>query len=254
MPGSGSAGSPVSGGQHRLDCPVEVALGEVASSGEPLIVVTADARRRWASLGGATGISRLTGPEGDAPVAIWAGSPAGEMASFAEACSSSVGICDYTTLGVAGGAITPAGTVLLLDPPASPAQQAAATSTAATAVAVGDPAAWAFAEAAAGDRHALTPHLRGLYRALREMGEGSDPALRLLLTGEPEMPHSPESSATLLTILVEAGAAWTEGSGPARRAGVVSSVKVELESSPAFRRQEEIHKEQIAFLRQSNSP
>jgi single-stranded-DNA-specific exonuclease len=250
----GGTDSPSSGRQQRLDCPVEVALGEVASSGEPLTVVTADARRRWSSLGGAAGISRLTGPEGSAPVAMWAGSPAGEMASFAEACSSSVGICDYTTLEVAGRALTPAGTVLLLDPPASPAQYAAATRSAATALAVGDPAALAFAEAAAGDRHALTPHLRGLYRDLREAGEGTDSGLRPLLAGDPDIPHSPEGSATLLTILVEAGAAWTEGAGRARRAGVVSSVKVELGSSPAFRRQEEIHKEQIAFLRQSNSP
>jgi hypothetical protein len=143
---------------------------------------------------------------------------------------------------------------MLLDPPASADQRAAATGSAATTVVVTDPAALAFAEAAAGDRHALTPHLRGLYRALREAGERAEAALRPVLTGDPDMPHAPETSATLLGILVEAGAAWTEGSGPARRAGVVSSVKVELESSPAFRRQEEIHKEQIAFLRQSNSP
>ena len=256
--GHGAAAGAVrdtAGGPARtLECPGEVAIGEVASSGACLTVVTADARRRWSSLGGAEGISRFTRPQGPEPVAAWSGSPARHVAVLCETRAGRVGVCDYTALQSAPPEVRPSGTVLLLDPPASPAQAVAATAGADTVFIVADPASTALAEGASADRHALTPHLRSLYRRLRDPDEADGSGLRTTLTGEPEMPHSPETSATLLRILVEAGASWTEGSGPARRAGVVSSGKVELRSSPEFRHQAEIHKEQVAFLRQSNSP
>jgi hypothetical protein len=115
-----------------------------------------------------------------------------------------------------------------------------------------DPASIEFAVSASADRHDLTAHLRALYRALRDQRADSGD-LRQLLSGDPVLPHSPETAALLLRILVEAGAVQSEGFGDARRAGVVSSVKVELESSPVFREQTKTHKEQIAFLRQSKS-
>jgi single-stranded-DNA-specific exonuclease len=260
VPGSASdvfpGPDPAVGAQaiHVLECPAEVALAELASSREPLLVVTADCRRRWTALGGAEGVRLLAGlSAGDhpTPVAIWAGSPRDESAGFIDACRARIGFCDYTTLVGAEGGMRPEGIVLLFDPPASATEKQIALDCARLAIEVRDPAGVEFAVRASGDRHALTPHLRAMYRDLKARDQAAGRPLRQALAGPRELPHSPEMSATLLRILVEAGAATTDGSGAARRAGVVSSGKVELGTSPTFRRQSDIHKEQIAFLRQS---
>jgi hypothetical protein len=233
-----------------MDCPAEVALGELLSSGEALTVVTADARRRWASLGGAAGLARF-GRAGQGEAAVfWAGSPAARVRSLENTIRPRITVCDYSALETFP--MRGPGTVLLYDPPASPAQLAAGSEAGGMIVSVGDPAARIFAERASAERHELTAHLRAAYRALRDLG-GQAGGLRTAIAGEAGMPHAPETSATLLRILVESGAVDTDGKGAARRAGVVSSVKIELEDSLEFRMQTAIHKEQIAFLRQSKS-
>jgi single-stranded-DNA-specific exonuclease len=235
-----------------FDCPPEVAMAELLSSGEPVLVVTADARRRGASLGGAAGLDRFSGPGRGPARVIWSGSPVEEIDSFREAIAGGNGLCDYASLAVSDGSWRPGGTVLLFDPPADPDQREMAGALAGNVVRATDPASIEFAVSASADRHDLTAHLRALYRALRDQRADSG-GLHQLLSGDPVLPHSPETAALLLRILVEAGAVQSEGSGDARRAGVVSSVKVELESSPVFRDQSKTHKEQIAFLRQSKS-
>jgi hypothetical protein len=250
--GAGPEGAGPEGAEERvrMDCPAEVALGEILSSGEALTVVTADARRRWASLGGAAGLARFGG-EGQGEAAVfWAGSPAAWVRSLENTIRPRITVCDYSALETFP--LRGPGTVLLYDPPASPVQLAAGSEAGGMIVSVGDPAARIFAERASAERHELTAHLRAAYRALRDLG-GQAGGLRTAIAGEVGMPHAPETSATLLRILVESGAVDTDGKGAARRAGVVSSVKIELEDSPEFRRQTAIHKEQIAFLRQSKS-
>ena len=233
-----------------MDCPAEVALAELVSSGEPVLVVASDARRRWATLGGATGISRFIGADAPEVGLLWSGSPDEASRAFAASLSDSVGLCDYAALGRAEQPFRPAGAVLLFDPPSSAAQRQAASQGGVPVIEVADPASYVFAERCVEDRHELTGHLRALYRALRGDEQFSGDPLRNALEGDPDLPHSPESAAILLRVLVEAGAARTDGSGGARGAGIVSSEKVELDSSPLFRAQARIHKEQIAFLRQ----
>lgn len=237
---------------ESIECPAEVALAELLSSGEPVLVVTADARRRWASLGGASGLGRFSGPGRPEAGVVWPGSPAHSLTAFAAGIAEGVGLCDYSSLVASDEPLRPGGPVLLFDPPAGPDQREAVVSLGAPLIGVLDPDSIAFAQRASADRHELTPHLRALYRALRETGESSGEALNAALSGDPALPHSPEAAAVLLRVLIETGAAHSEGSGAARRAGVVSSEGVELDSSPVFRDQARTHKEQIAFLKQSN--
>jgi single-stranded-DNA-specific exonuclease len=244
-----------------FDGPAEVVTAELISSGEPLLVVTADARRRWSSLRGSAGISRFRGGEpGSAEPAsgLWAGSPSASGHAFGEAVKSGVGLTDYGTLIALREPVPECANVLLFDPPASGDERVRVCSGATAIYAATDPASLEFALQASADRHLLTPHLRSLYRELRDAAEASDAGEatggRLLeaLSGEGESARSPERAALLLGVLIEAGLARSEGSGDARSACIVSSGKVDLTDSPLFSKQERLHKEQVEFLRQSN--
>ena len=251
--GHGSEGAMAGGGVtvERFDCPAEVALAELISSGGPVLVLVADARRRWSSLGAAAGLARFAAAGELEPVAAWEGSPSVAVEAFLEAVGDRVTLCDYTSLLGFAHRLGQRGPVLLFDPPSSPLERQAVSLGHGPLFEGVDQASLTFAEQASADRHDLTGQLRQVYRALREAGEADGEVLRTALSGDPDRPRSPEGSAAMLRILIEAGATRSEGSGGTRRAGVVSSVKVELESSPVFRDQARIYKEQIAFLRQS---
>lgn len=242
-----------------LDGPAEVVLAELVSSGEPLLVVTADARRRWLSLGGAEGVARFAGAGGDRPVSgLWSGSPGDAAGAFFQTVSEGVGLTDYESLLTLAGPVPESALVLLFDPPASDLQKGVALSCGRSAYATSDRAAIEFAVAAAVDGHSLTGDLRVLFRSLKDAversggGDAGGEELLEILRGDRDHERSPERAALLLRVLIQTGLARTESLGGARRAGIVSSEKVDLTDSPLFSEQERLYKEQVAFLRQSN--
>jgi len=238
-----------------LEGPAEVVLAELISSGEPLLVLTADARRRWRSLGGAIGLGRLSKGGADSVRGLWEGSPAEEVERFAGGLSTGVGLSDHATFKANSALAGISANTVIFDPAASAAEFELATA-GGTVVRLADPAGLEFAEIASADRHALTSRLRNLYRQLRDAGESGGESLRQILAGavpagDSHLTCAPGHAAILLQVLVEAGLARTEGEADARSAGIVSSGKVDLAVSALFSGQTRIHKEQIAFLRQS---
>lgn len=228
--------------EHRNSS--EAVLAEVVSSGESLLVVTAEAYRRWTGLGGKA-VGRFA-PDGPViPNAAWFGSPIAQLGSLGPELS----LVDYETLGRVEGLDGQFENVLLFDPPASELELA-------RAVALGDlihrpydlPAR-SFALAAAAERHDPVPALREIFRVLTERGPLGDEALRQLLSGSVEAPRSPERAAMLVRVMEQTGIGLREGTGAVREFGAVSSGEVDLTLSDEFRRQAEIHREQIEFLR-----
>jgi single-stranded-DNA-specific exonuclease len=243
-----------------LEGPAEVVLMDLASSGEPLLVVTADARRRWRSLGGEAGLGRLRFAAGAPVTGLWDGSPAAEVERFERNLPGGLCLTDHSTLGAHRSLVGACPNTVVFDPPASTPELERVLA-GEFVCRLSDPAGVEFAELASADRHALTPRLRAVYRGLREAGEATGETLRQILSGLRPLPDtdpdlglacSPERSAALLGILVEAGVARSEGSGDARTVSIVSSEKVDLADSTLFCEQQRIHKEQVAFLRQSN--
>jgi single-stranded-DNA-specific exonuclease len=239
-----------------LEGPAEVILADLVSSGEPLLVLTADARRRWISLGGAAGIGRHRKAGMASVHGLWSGSPAEALESFSEGLSAGVGVSDYLSLSAHPELAGICRNTVLFDPPASPEQLSLASSTDLT-IRFDDPAVLEFAEMASAERNALTRRLRVLYRHLREADMASGESLRRIFMGEAsddrhDAGTAPEESAALLTVLVEAGLARTEGESDARTVGIVSSEKVDITRSAIFSDRARVHHEEIAFLRQSN--
>jgi single-stranded-DNA-specific exonuclease len=255
-----SGEGPAAAGENPAAFPVEgpamISLAELISSGEPLLVLTADARRRWHSLGGADGIRRLRPGAGGPVQGLWAGSPAAEAGPFAEALREGICLSDHSTLATMPSLMMSCSNVVVFDPAAS-AQEKAASGSAGRVIELRDPAGFRFAEMASADRHALTGPLRVLYRGLRDAGECSGDSLWRVLSGNgtkdaTQTAPCPRQAAILLRVLIEAGLARSSGEGDARSAGIVSSEKVDLARSATFSAQMRLHEEQIAFLRQSN--
>lgn len=222
----------------------EAVVAELVSSGESVLVVTAEAYRRWLGLGGEA-IGRFA-PDGPVvPSAAWSGSPIGELGGIGpELC-----LVDYETLGRVVGLDGEFENVVLFDPPASQAELARAEALGRLVHRPHDLPATSFALAAAAERHDPVPALREIFSSLTESGPLGGEALRGLLSGSVEAPRSPERAAMLVRVMEEAGIGLREGTGPVREFGAVSSGEVDLTRSKEFRSQAEIHREQIEFLR-----
>ena len=111
-----------------------------------------------------------------------------------------------------------------------------------------------FALSASAERSDPVPQLRTIYREIRDAGSPTADELLGVLKGQGGAGRSPERAAALVTIMKEAGIVSISGTGPGRRLEVVSSKEVDLEVSAEFRRLTRTHKEQISFIRQSESP
>lgn len=222
----------------------EAVVAELVSSGESVLVVTAEAYRRWLGLGGEA-IGRFA-PDGPVvPAAAWSGSPITELGRIGPALA----LVDYETLGRLEGLDQEFENVVLFDPPASESELVPALAAGGLLHRPHDLPARSFALAAAAERHDPVPALRELFRALSEGGPLEGESLRGLLAGSVEAPRSPERAAMLVRVMEEAGIGLREGTGPVREFGAVSSEEVDLTRSEEFRRQAEIHREQIEFLR-----
>ncbi len=229
-----------------------VALGELISSGERIVVLTADARQRWVGLGGAA-LGRFSSRDGEEAVGVWAGSPA----SVSEpARDASVLLTDFTTLaGANPPVIDDFDRIALLDPPYLAASVAELARLDLPVHLLAGPVEFEFTARVAAYHLDPTVQLRNLFRRFREAdaidGQATEgEPLRAVLSEDGNSTRSPEQAATLLRILVETGLARTEGEGSARRAGVVSSVKADLSVSVVFSHHIELHQEHRGFLSQ----
>jgi len=230
-----------------------VRIGELISSGSTVAIITADANRRWRVFGGTSGLARFN-PDATAQ-GLWEGSPEADLEAVGD-CG--ILLTDYRTLGRAGPGLPDRfEEVILLDPPDDPAALASTVRGEGRLHLVYGPEEFRFAEAVATHRFDLTGDLRDLYRALRDGAAADDgkrvsaEELRIVLSGDPLRPRSPERAALLVRVLGQSDLLHTEGKGAARVLGVVSSVQVELSVSADFGARIIQQKERIEFLRRS---
>jgi len=177
--------------------------GDLVASGESVLVVCADVARRI------EGIRRVLAPPG-ASLVSW------------EAVCAEPGLAERFTHVVA------------LDPPASRAADALLRELPGEGfvhLVWGQPEV-EFALALRTAELELRPALTELYRALRERGGADGDELRAILCGTGRHPRRPAHCATLVRALCELGLAAYE----ARRLELVAGARVELESSPTYRR------------------
>ena len=180
-------------------------VGELMTSGEPVLVGVADVSRRRESL-----------------ETLVAGLDDGGLAAVA-----------WDTLaadpGLAGGFTH----LVALDPPPGGAADPLLTLTMHAHLAWG-PADVDFALAVWRNGLELRPVLTECFRALRELGTGAEPdAIEAALRGAGRHPRTPELCARVIAVLGELGLAEVSLDPPGCR--VVEGVRTELELSPTFR-------------------
>ncbi|HMT04905.1 MAG TPA: single-stranded-DNA-specific exonuclease RecJ [Solirubrobacterales bacterium] len=230
-------------------------LAGLISSGERILVITADSVRRWADFGGSSGLGRfMPGEERPDVRGLWAGSPA---ALREESGSARLLLMDFPSLraGTVSG-LSGFDRIALIDPPFSPQAVSLLNEIGLPVHFLAGRDEFEFTRRVVGHRFDLTHQLRGLYRKLRDSAQGgnmvSGEALRKVIAGPLLLARSPEQGAVLLRVLEETGLARSEGAGSARAAGVVSSERTELTESSVFVHHSGLHKEQVRFLDQLN--
>jgi single-stranded-DNA-specific exonuclease len=177
--------------------------GDLVSSGESTLVVSADVARRRG------GLEQVLGAR-VAPLVSW------------------------TSLAADPALAEPFTHVVALDPPPTAAGEVLLTALPGVGfahLAWGEPEV-AFALALAEAELDLRPPLTALYRALRESGGAAGDELRALLRGEGRYPRSAALCGRLLRVLVELGLA----SYSDRRCVLLEGVRADLETAPTYKR------------------
>ena len=223
-------------------------IGELASSGEGVLVVCADALSRRGLLESAIHPGRYGTGEG----AIV--SSRGSVARGLEAAEgAALALADWMALSLAPDLAREFTHLVIADPPPHPGLAAMAEEgegyrhmlatkreLTMTALATALP-----------DRHALA----AIYRSLRDAREGLEgSALRLALAGPGGSGRSPEACALALRSLTEIGVVRVDASGHAIRVEAVSSVRGDLSSSMSFRLVEKANEECLQYLSQPAKP
>jgi len=215
-----SPGTHERGALASANAPAAV-VGELASSGESVLALCADA---------------------------------GLRASMARE-----GLClaDYLELERDPGLPGPFTHVVLVDPP--PFAHLAMLASRATAEdcylhrAWGE-AEWRFALSATGEQLAQRPALVAAFRDLREVGTASGEDLREALLGSGPHPRRPETAARCFRVLAELGLVQGAPDGGDGEVGVVSSEGTDLERSASFRAYSARYQEASRFLEGQRQP
>jgi single-stranded-DNA-specific exonuclease len=240
--------------------PVTVAIAELVSSGAGVLAVCADASRRAALAGGATGLARFNG--GAARIAC-SRCGAEALDELRGRAGGGLALTDYATLLHARQDVAADFEhVVLVDPPPSPLAQLRSGLPHQGGSESGPGflhALWGQAEVAfslsvldegLASREAVAAH----FRSLREAGMASGEELREALRGGTAHPRSPEAAARSFRVLAELGLASGEPSHGAGSVGVVSSEGTDLERSAAFRSYRADHSEAVPFLERPKQP
>jgi single-stranded-DNA-specific exonuclease len=244
--------------------PVTVAIAELVSSGAGVLAVCADASRRAALAGGATGLARFNG--GAARIAC-SRCGAEALDDLGARAAGGLALTDYATLVRAPEGIAERFEhVVLVDPPPSTLAQLRAgmprleSSDAEPRAAPGFlHTLWTatevpFSVSALDEGLASREAVAALFRSLREAGETSGAELREALRGGGAHRRSPEAAARCFRVLAELGLVSGEPSHGAGTVGVVSSGGTDLERSAAFRAYRADHSEAVPYLERPKQP
>ena len=115
-------------------------------------------------------------------------------------------------------------------------------------------AEWRFANSALDEHLAQRPTLIAAFRDLRDAGEASGEELRAALLGSGPRPRSPETAARCFRVLAELALVHGTPDGGAGTVGVVSSESTDLERSAAFRAYSARHQEARQYLEGQRQP
>jgi single-stranded-DNA-specific exonuclease len=245
---------------------VTARIAELVSSGAGVLAVCADASRRAALAGGATGLARFNGGAGRVACSRCGGSAVTGLVAKA---TGGLALTDYASLEREGSTIAAAFEhVVLVDPPAS--ERAEELASLPCPVEEGE---GALGEAGAGFVHHLWSDrelefakkasaaeapsretIAAVFRRLREGGECGGAELRMALAGEGPHPLAAETAARCFRVLSELGLVAGEPAGGDGRVGVVSSKGTELELSASFRAYAALNSETAKSLERRQLP
>jgi single-stranded-DNA-specific exonuclease len=213
------------------------AIAELVSSGAGVLAVCADASRRAALAGGASGLARFNG--GAARIACHR-CGGDSVAALAERAEGGLALIDYAALELEPELAERFEHVVLVDPPSGPADEARVG----RIRPAGSPSflhelwteseqrfALSVAESQAPSRETVAT----VFKALREAGECGGSRLREALGGGGPHPLGPVAAARCFRVLAELGLVHGEPGMGDGAVGVVSSGGTKLERSTAFR-------------------
>jgi single-stranded-DNA-specific exonuclease len=235
---------------------VTVAIAELVSSGAGVLAVCADASRRAALANGATGLSRFNGGAARIACQRCAGEALGGLSARSGA---GLALVDYEALGHASNLAAEFEHVVLIDPPRNPRDRLRVARPLEGEAGGFLHTLWSDAEvefslAVLDEQNASRHAVAAVFRALREAGEASGPALRAALEGGGARPLSPEAAGRCFRVLAELGLVAGEPRGGAGAVGVVSSEGTDLERSAAFRAYRADHSEAAPYLARPKQP
>ena len=115
-------------------------------------------------------------------------------------------------------------------------------------------AEWRFAHVVLVDQLARRPALIAAFRTLRDAGEASGEELRAALQGGAKHPRGAESAARCFRVLAELGLVQGTPAGGDGKVGVVSSEETDLERSVAFRAYSARYEEARRYLESRRQP
>jgi hypothetical protein len=243
------------------------AVGELASSGEGVLVVCADALWRRGIVESAVHPERYTGAQGEIIAARGSLSaadglerrttqrtgPSSEGADTMRSESAGFVLADWAALSLLPELPEGFGHVVIADPAPHPglAELAESGSGYLHVLAAKRELSLSAVGLALPDRKALAQ----IYRALADAnGELESVALRAALCGPGGSARSPEACGLALRVLAEIGVVRVASSDPAIRVESVSSVRGDLSSSMSFRLIEKANEECVRFLSQPEKP
>jgi single-stranded-DNA-specific exonuclease len=212
------------------------AVAELVSSGAGVLVVCADAARRAALAGGATGLARFNGGAG---LVACHRCDTKAVAGLVERAPSGLALTDYGALERVPELVGSFEHVALVDPPRSDLDEARAGDAREEGRGylhlLWSAAEHSFASAALAEQWAPREGVAATYRALREAGEVNGEALRRALQGGGSHPLCPEAAARRFRVLRELGLVAGEPDCGRGLVSVVSSEGTDLQRSEAFR-------------------
>ncbi len=228
------------------------AIAELVSSGSGVLAVCSDAARRAELAAGATGLARFNGGAGRIACVRCGGEALEDVAAKAR---TGFGLVDYPALERApDGLVAAFEHVVLIDPPHSDAAAALAAAGSGFLHPVWTDAEREFSLAVHDERCAPRGSVAAVFRALREAGGVSGPALRKALAGGGARPRSPEAAGRCFRVLAELELVAGDPAAGAGAVGVVSSEGTDLERSAAFRAYRSNHSEASQYLARPPHP
>jgi hypothetical protein len=232
-------------------------IGDLLSTGEPVLVACADVSRRRYLLERELDPTRFACPPASALSARCA--PRADRPSGGT--ESGLWLIDYTTIA-ANPSLTGGFThVFALDPPPSRWLGALLTDSAApNGGASFCHLGWGSPEVeltrkVLEQEYGLRGPLAAVYRALKRHPDGAEgEALEALLAGDGRHPRSPAAAGRCLRVLVELGLAELVRSSATVRCTIIGDRRVDLERSKAFAAYTRLYQEGLRFLSEQAQP